>query len=74
MTLIAYDEEQALKAVLNHHDVKDDPDLTEDLCHLIEWAHEDEAHRLGGGSPPPFLVTLLGQMGLYTRATEQVLR
>ncbi len=61
-----WEEQHALELILKHHGV-DDPALVTHLAQFINWIKaDDEAKRRFGGPKPPYLLVLLGQMGIYT--------
>lgn len=68
-----WETQHALELILHHHGV-DDPVLTKNLATLINWVKADqEAKRRFGGDQPPYLLVLLGQMGIYTPKKEPTL-
>ena len=61
--MIPYEEEDAVKRILRHHNVNITPKLVSDLSALISWVREKE--RRAPHQHPPLLITVLSQMGIY---------
>lgn len=65
--MLPYEEQHALETILSHHEV-DNPQLTKDLAMFCNWVREDEKDKGRFGAPQaPFLLVLLGQMGIYAK-------
>lgn len=61
---LPYDEQDALETILRFHGA-DDPALVNRLATLINWVHEFERAKLDRSRRPPFLISLLGMMGIW---------
>jgi hypothetical protein len=67
-----YDEEEAIKAILAHHQLPITPKLVSHLGQLLVWVREDQKHKdWPNHTPPPFLLVLLGSMGIYKEKKTQ---
>jgi hypothetical protein len=72
---LAYEEDRALELILRHHFGDNFPErqrkLKRDLATLINWCVAVEATKgkfsLRADEHPPFLLVLLGQMGIYNK-------
>ena len=64
--LLPWDEEDALRRILRHHNVAVSREIVRDLSTLINWMLECERAKSHlTETPPPFLLTVLGGMGIY---------
>lgn len=70
---LPYEEQDALEKILAHHGVHNE-ELTKALAMFGNWIRADERSKanFGGEPPPPFLLVLLGQLGLYTKPSRAV--
>ncbi|MGZ3336138.1 MAG: hypothetical protein ACXVB5_11490 [Isosphaeraceae bacterium] len=66
---LPHEEQDALRKILAHHGL-DDTELTRHLAEFCNWIH---LHEQSKNSPqhPPFLITVLGGMGIYPRRGQQ---
>jgi hypothetical protein len=74
---LEYEEQHALEAILRHHLPDEVPvgglvdygPLKHDLATFINWMVEVQKAKTKFGNPPqpPYLLALLGQLGIYGR-------
>jgi hypothetical protein len=73
---LEYEEQHALEAILCHHLSPGAPHgpLKRDLATFINWVRATEATKskfsVLADEHPPFLIVLLGQMGIYSKAKK----
>lgn len=66
---LPYQEQKALEAIARHHGV-DSEAFLRDMAIFANWVRTDEKDkgRLSRVPEAPFLIVLLGQMGIYTKS------